>query len=186
MCSPRTASPATEPPRPWGKEYFQLNLLALQASSFGLWHGRKVEMCPTLTLSFLTRPRAVHEAKPGSERGILEGLKGSCGPPSRTRTDLLPMVPLRNTEGSLIFPTSAVFFFTPKEHSRLLLYQNGHVNICATVEMRRWCKQAGPNRCRKIQTWSSDSVLIFLPVACTLTALDCIFCIFCHNQDLFV
>lgn len=115
MCGPRTAGPTTEPPqRLCGKEYFQLHILALQAPSFGPKHGRKCEICPTLTLSFLTRPRAAHEAKPGSERGILEGLKGSCGPPSRTRTGLLPMVPLWDTRGSLLSPHVSFFMiFSP-------------------------------------------------------------------------
>lgn len=112
MCSPRTANPTYEPPqRLCGREYFQLHTLGLQAPSFGLRHGRKCEICPTLTLSFLTWPRAVHEAKPGSERRILEGLKGSCGPPSRTWTDFLPMVPLWDTEGSLTYPHVSFFFF---------------------------------------------------------------------------
>lgn len=85
-------------PQP-ASEYFQLHISGLQAPYFGLRHGRKCEICPTLTLSFLSRPRAAHQAKPGSERGILEGLMGRCGPPSRTRTGLLPMVPLVDTEG---------------------------------------------------------------------------------------
>lgn len=86
-----TAGPTTEPLQSsCGREYFQLHILNLQAPSFGLRHGRKCEICPTLTLSFLTRPRAAHKAKPSSERGIPEGLKASCRPPFRTGETCFP------------------------------------------------------------------------------------------------
>lgn len=85
---------------------------SLQAPYFGLRHGRKCEVCPTLTLSFLARPRAAHKAKPGSERGILRGLKGSLRA-SLQDTDRPPSHgSSRRHGGSLTSPLSCFFFLS--------------------------------------------------------------------------
>lgn len=121
-----------------GKESFQLHILGLQAPSFGLRHGRKCEICPTLTLSFLTRPRAAHEAKPGSERGIQEGLKGSCGPPSRTRTR--PPSHGASWRHRRLSHVSSRQLFVFSRSTPDFSYQNGRVNICpAHTGETQWC-----------------------------------------------
>lgn len=75
--------------------------------------GESAKFVPHLHFSFLTLQGTARKAKPGSERGILEGLKGSCGPSSRTRTGLLPMVPFGNTACSLIFLPTGEQHVTP-------------------------------------------------------------------------
>ncbi len=104
--------PPPEPPqRLCGKEYFQLRILGLQAPSFGLGHGRKCEICPTLTLSFLTRPRAAHEAKPRLWERDPGGIKGGAAglPPGHGQTSF-PWCPVGDTEGLSCLSSCQLFW----------------------------------------------------------------------------
>lgn len=86
-------------------------ILALQASF--LWLGKVSNLPHTDTFSFLTRPKAAHEAKLGSERWIKGELRASLqdtdGATSRGAVSPQRSAPISSTTGSLSPPCLSIF-----------------------------------------------------------------------------
>ena len=123
-CSPRTAGPTTLSRRSAcvaqnisSSTYLVYKLLLLARDM-----GESVKFVPPLHFSFLTRPRAAHEAKPGSERRDPGGIKGELAglPPGHGQTSF-PWC-LTETTGGLSLTYPHVSLFSPcvcQEHIRL-------------------------------------------------------------------